>query len=95
LKGKTTLDYLLPKPFASLKAVIGIEDQFCPHTSATLQILANSQMLGTWELRGDSASERIQMNLPQNCRMITIIVEPPPQSNLPAVLTIADPKLFE
>ena len=93
LRGKTSLDYSLPKPFASLKAVIGIEDQFRPNASATLRILANSQMLGTWELRGDSASERIQVNLPQNCRTITLIVEP--QSGLPAVLTIADPKLLE
>jgi len=93
LWGKTSLEYILPKPFASLKAVIGIEDQFRPHVSATLQIRANSQLLGTWELRGDSASQRIQVNLPQNCRTMTLIVEP--TSSLPAVLTIADPKLVE
>jgi len=95
LRGKTSLEYLLPKPFASLKAIIGIEDQFRPYATATLQILADSQILGTWELRGDSASQRIYLNLPQNCRVITLIAEPPPQSNVPAVLTIANPQLFE
>jgi hypothetical protein len=92
---KTLLEYRVPKPFSALKAVIGIEDQFCPFASATLQILADSQVLGTWELRGDTAPRRIHLNLPQNCRLITIIAEPSPQSNVPAVLTIADPKLFE
>jgi len=95
LHGKTSLEYLLPKPFASLKAVIGIEDQFRPNASAVLQILADSRILGTWELHGGSASQRIHVNLPQNCRLITIIAEPPLQSDGPAVLTIADPKLFE
>jgi len=95
LRGKTSLEYLLPRPFIALKAVVGIEDQFRPHVSATFQIVANSQVLGTWELRGDSPSERIQVNLPQNCRTITFIVEPTPHTGLPAVLTIADPKLVE
>ena len=95
LRGKTLLEYPLPKPFSLLKAVIGIEDQYRPYASATLQILADSQVLGTWELRGDTASQRIHLNLPQHCRLITIIAEPTPQSSVPAVLTIADPKLFE
>ena len=95
LLGKASLDYHLPKPFASLKAVIGVEDQFRPHAWANLQILADSQVLGTWELRGDSASQPIHLNLPQNCRLITIITEPIPQSNVPAVLTIASPKLID
>jgi hypothetical protein len=95
LHGKTVLEYHLSKPFAALKGIIGIEDQFRPHASATLQILANSQVLGTWELRGDGASQRIHLNLPQNCRLITIIAEPSPQTHVPAVLSIADPKLLE
>ena len=95
LMGRTSLEYPLPKPFASLKAVIGIEDQFRPYAAATLQILADLQILGTWELRGDSASKQILLNLPKNCRLLTIITEPLPQSNVPAVLTIAEPKLFE
>jgi hypothetical protein len=95
LHGKTVIEYHLPQPFATLKGVIGIEDQFRPHASATLQILANSQVLGTWELRGDGASQRIHLNLPKNCRLITIIAEPSPQSQVPAVLSIADPKLLE
>jgi len=95
LPGRSLLEYHLPKPFAALKAVIGIEDQFRPYSSASLQILADSQVLGTWELRGDSASQRIHLNLPSNCRLITIISEPLPQSNVPTVLTIAAPKLFE
>jgi hypothetical protein len=95
LMGKTSLEYRLPKPFAVLKAVVGIEDQFRPYTSANLQILADSQVLGTWELRGDLPSQRIHLNLPQNCRLITIIAEPVPQSNTPTVLTVAEPKLFE
>ena len=95
LLGKTSLDYHLPRPFAVLRAVIGIEDQFCPHASARLQILADSQILGTWDLRGDAAAQRIDLNLPQNCRLITIITEPLPHSNVSTVLTIADPKLFE
>jgi hypothetical protein len=95
LKGKTLLEYHLPKPFASLKAVIGIEDQFRPHAAANLQILADAQVLGTWELHGNTASQQIHLNLPQNCRLITIIAEPLPQSNAPTVLTIAAPKLFE
>ena len=95
LLGKTTLEYHLPKPFASLKAVIGIEDQFRPHASASLQILADSQVLGTWELRGDAASQRIHVNLPQNCRLMTIIVEPLLQPGTSTILTIADPKLSE
>jgi hypothetical protein len=95
LQGKTLLEYPLPKPFASLKAVIGIEDQFRPYSSANLQILADSQVLGSWTLRGDESSQRIHLNLPQNCRLLTIITEPVPQSNLPTILTIAEPKLFE
>ena len=95
LKGKTLLEYPLSKPFASLKVVIGIEDQFRPYVSANLQILADSQVLGSWELRGDEASQQIHLNLPQNCRLLTIIVEPAPQSNVPTILTIAEPKLFE
>jgi len=94
LQGRTLLEYPLPKPFASLKAVIGIEDQFRPYASANLQILADSQVLGSWELRGDGTSQQIQLNLPQNCRLLTIIAEPVPLSNVPAVLTIAEPKLF-
>jgi len=95
LLGKTVLEYRLPKPFASLKAVIGIEDQFRPYAWANFQILADSQVLGSWELRGDVASRRIHLNLPQNCRLVTIIAEPVPQSNVSTVLTIAEPKLFE
>jgi hypothetical protein len=95
LQGKASLEYHLPKQFAVLKAFIGVEDQFRPHAWANLQILADSQVLGTWELRGDAASQSIQLNLPQNCRLITIIAEPIQQSNIPAVLTIADPKLIE
>ena len=95
LLGKAVLEYHLPKPFVTLQAVIGIEDQFRPQASASLQILANSQVLGTWELRGDTASQRIHLNLPQNCRLITLIAEPIPHSTVPAVLSIADPKLFE
>ena len=95
LLGKTSLEYRLPKPFAALKAVIGIEDQFRPNASAMIQILADSRVLGTWELRGDTTSQQIHINLPQNCRLITIRTEPLPQSNIPAVLSIADAKLFE
>ena len=95
LKGQVSLEYLLPSPFASLSAVIGIEDQFRPHASATLQILADSQVLGVWELRGDAAARRIHVNLPQNSQRITIIAEPTPQSGVPAVVTITEPKLFE
>lgn len=95
LLGKSLLEYRLPKSFSALKAVIGIEDQFRPYASADLQILADSQLLGTWRLRGDTASQRIQVNLPQNCQSIIIIAEPSPQSEVPTVLTIADPKVFE
>ena len=95
LLGKTSLEYHLPQPFAALKAVIGIEDQFRPHASAHLQILADSQVLGTWEVRGDGASQPIVLNLPQNCRLITIISEPLSLSGTSTVLTIADPKLSE
>ena len=95
LHGKTLLEYHLPEPFATLRGVIGIEDQFRPHASARLQILVDSQILGTWELRGDTASQRIDLNLPQNCRLITIIVEPLQQSSGSTVLTIADAKLSE
>ena len=95
LHGKASLEYHLPEPFATLRAVIGIEDQFRPHASARLQILADSQILGTWELRGDTASQQIDLNLPQNCRLITIIAEPLPQSSGSTILTIADAKLSE
>ena len=95
LFGKTSLEYRLPKPFATLKAVVGIEDQFRPHASACLQILADSQVLGTWELRGDAAAQHIDLNLPQNCRLITITAEPLPQSGVSTVLSIADVKLAE
>ena len=95
LFGRASLEYRLPKPFAVLKGVIGIEDQFRPYASATLQILADSQVLGTWELRGDTAAQRIHVNLPQNCRLLTIISKPLPQSEVPAVLTIADPSVLE
>ena len=95
LKGQASLEYHLPSPFASLSAVIGIEDQFRPHASATLQILADSQVLGVWELRGDAAARRIHVNLPQNSQRITIITEPSLQSGIPTVVTIAEPKLFE
>ena len=95
LYGKTSLEYHLSKPFAVLSAVIGIEDQFRPFTAATLQIVADSQILGTWELRGDGASQRIHLNLPQHCRLISIVTEPLPQLSVPAVLTIAEPKLWK
>jgi len=95
LHGQTSLEYHLPKTFATLRAVIGIEDQFRPHASARLQILADTQILGTWELRGDAASQRINLNLPQNSRLITIIAEPLPQSGGSTVLTIADAMLAE
>ena len=100
LQGKASLEYRLPKPFASITAVIGIEDQFRPHASSTLQILADSpeqgtRLLGTWELRGDIPAQQIHLNLPPHCRAITIIAEPLPQSGVPTVLTIAEPKLFE
>ena len=95
LIGRTLLEYHLPKPFAALKGVIGIEDQFRPYASATLQVLADSQVLGTWELRGDASAQRIHLNLPQNCRLLTIIAEPLAQSGVPAVLTIADPNVLE
>ena len=95
LHGVASLEYRLPKPFAVLKAVIGIEDQFRPHALSSLRIMADSQLLGSWTLRGDAAAQAIHLNLPQNCRVLTIIAEPAPQSDIPAVLTIADPKLFE
>jgi len=95
LFGRTSLEYHLPKPFSALSAVVGIEDQFRPHASTTLQILTDSQVLGTWELRGDAAAQRIHLNLPPNCRLLTITAEPLPQSGVPAVLTIADPKVLE
>lgn len=95
LYGKTSLEYHLPQSFSALRGIIGIEDQFRPHASASLQILADSQVLGTWELRGDAASLPIHLNLPQNCRLITIIAEPLPQSGGSTVLTIADAKFSE
>ena len=95
LLGRTSLEYRLPKPFSTLRGVIGIEDQFRPHASARLQILADSQVLGTWDLRGDTASQRITLNLPQNCRLITIVAEPLLQSDGSTVLTLADPKVSE
>ena len=95
LLGTASVEYRLPKPFATLRGVIGIEDQFRPHASARLQILADSQNLGTWELRGDRGAQRINLNLPQNCRLITIIAEPLPQSGTSTVLTIGDPMLSE
>ena len=95
LLGSASLEYRLPKPFATLRGVIGIEDQFRPFASARLQILADSQILGTWDLRGDGASQRINLNLPQNCRLITIVAEPLFPSGSSTVLTIADVKLSE
>jgi hypothetical protein len=95
LHGRSSLEYRLPQPFAILKMVIGIEDQFRPHASASLQIAADSQVLGTWELRGDAPSQAIPLNLPQNCRLLTILAEPLPQSGVPTVLTIVEPKLLE
>jgi hypothetical protein len=95
LLGAATLEYRLPKPFAALRAVIGVEDQFRPYASARLQILADSQSLGTWDIRGDAPAQRISLNLPQNCKLITIITEPLPQSDVSTVLTITDAKFAE
>ena len=95
LMGKTSLEYRLSKPFTALRAVVGIEDQFRPHAAARLQIFADSQILGTWELRGDAASQRIEVNLPQNTRLLTITTEPLPLSGASSVLTIADARLTE
>jgi hypothetical protein len=78
-----------------LRAVIGVEDQFRPYASARLQILADSQSLGTWDIRGDAPAQRISLNLPQNCKLITIIAEPLPQSDVSTVLTITDAKFTE
>jgi len=95
LLGKTSLEYRLSKPFATFRAVVGIEDQFRPHAAARLQIFADSQILGTWELRGDAAAQRIEVNLPQNCRTLTITAEPLLLSVTSTVLTIADARLAE
>jgi len=95
LLGKTLLEYRLSKPFATFRAVVGIEDQFRPHAAARLQIFADSQILGTWELRGDAAAQRIEVNLPQNCRTLTITAEPLLLSVTSTVLTIADARLAE
>jgi hypothetical protein len=95
LLGKTTLEYQVSRPYTALRAVIGVEDQYRPNAAVNLQIMADAQVLGTWELRGDTASQRILLTLPKNCRVIKIVAEPLPQSNTPAVLTIADAKLFE
>jgi len=95
LMGKTSLEYRLSKPFTAFRAVVGIEDQFRPHAAARLQIFADSQILGTWELRGDAASQRIEVNLPQNTRLLTITTEPLPLSGASSVLTIADARLTE
>ncbi|MCL2004841.1 MAG: NPCBM/NEW2 domain-containing protein [Planctomycetaceae bacterium] len=95
LQGSATLEYHLPRPFVSLRAVIGIEDQFRPWSSSVLKILADSQVLGTWKLRGDAASQRIEVHLPQNCRTITFVVEPLLRPGTSTILTIADPKVVE
>ena len=95
LKGPAMLEYRLPRPFTSLRAVVGIEDQYRPWASSVFKILADSQVLGTWELRGDSASQRIEVHLPQNSRVITLVAEPLFQTGTPTILTIADPKVVE
>jgi hypothetical protein len=95
LQGKVSLEYRLPKQYALLKMVIGVEDQYRPNALSSLRILADTQVLGAWELRGDSAAQVIRLHLPPNCRVLTIIAEPLPQSNVPVVLTIADPTLVE
>ena len=95
LLGTTSLEYRLPKPFATFRGVVGIEDQYRPHAAARLQIFADSQILGTWEVRGDTASQRIDVNLPQNTRLLTMTTEPLPQSGASTILTIVDAKLAE
>ena len=95
LLGESSLEYRLPKPFSELRAVIGIEDQFRPHASASLQIFADSQILGTWELRGDAAAQRIVLNLPQQCRLIRIVVKSFPSLGGSTVLTIGNARLLE
>ncbi|MDR0521572.1 MAG: hypothetical protein LBH00_06935 [Planctomycetaceae bacterium] len=95
LTGKTTLEFRIPKPFAALKGVIGVEDQFRPFTAADVQISADGQILGTWQIRGDKPLERFQLNLPPNCRSLFITAAPPAGSELPAVVTFGNLKLYE
>ena len=99
LQGRTLLEYHLPdpsgQPYVSLSAIIGIEDQFRPNAASVFRLLADSQVLGEWVLRGDAAAQSIQLSLPLDCRVITIFSEPVVSLGMPTVLTIAEPKLFE
>ena|GEM_PF-3025156 len=95
LRGTTTLEYQIPRPYTALRAIIGIEDQYRPHASATLQILADSQELGRWELRGDAPSQRVVLDLPPQSRVITIMVTPLHQAGTPTIMTIVDANVLE
>ena len=95
LRGETSLEYRLPRQFTSFKALVGIEDQYRPYVGGTLQIYADSQLLGFWEVRGDSAAQRIQLTIPPHCRTLVFRSVPASLPGTAAVLTIAEPKLFE
>ena len=95
LRGETSLEYRLPKQFTSFKALVGIEDQYRPYAGGTLQIYADSQLLGFWEVRGDSAAQQIQLSIPQHCRTLMFRSKPITLSGVAAVLTIAEPRLLE
>ncbi|MDR3183141.1 MAG: NPCBM/NEW2 domain-containing protein [Planctomycetaceae bacterium] len=88
------LEYMLPANASEFRSLIGIDDRYRPYSAAELQITADTQILGTWTLRGDRESFQVKFDLPKDAKVLRLKVSALANFDIPSVITITEPKII-
>lgn len=84
------LEYKLPPNVTVFRSVFGVEDRYRPFAAAELQITADSQILGTWTLRGDKKSVRVKLHLPKEAKVLRMRVSGLKDFDVPAIIVVTE-----
>jgi hypothetical protein len=92
---KTVLEYSITDTFTMFRAVAGIDDRLRPNGGVRLRIQAEQQLLGDWVFYGDEPVKPLKLTLPPNTKILKFEIDFIKGITVPAILTLAEPKLLK
>ncbi|MDR2755941.1 MAG: NPCBM/NEW2 domain-containing protein [Planctomycetaceae bacterium] len=92
---KTVLKYSLTDSFTMFHVVAGIDDRLRPNGGVRLRIQAEQQLLGDWVFYGDEPAKPLKLTLPPNTKTLKFEIDFIKGITVPAILTLAEPKLLK
>ncbi|MDR2117562.1 MAG: NPCBM/NEW2 domain-containing protein [Planctomycetaceae bacterium] len=92
---KAVFEYSLTDSFTVFHVIAGIDDRLRPNGGVRLRIQAEQQLLGDWIFYGDEPAKSLKLTLPPNTKTLKFEVDFIKGITVPAILTLAEPKLLK